>query len=104
MPSACAERCALRAGRADDLSTQLVRLEKLISTDELLFMRVTNQRDANQSALLKIVFVSGVDAPELRPHKKFNGVKTSLAFPVVLMLLGHTFESSRTHRRKNIRL
>jgi hypothetical protein len=70
----------------------------------LLFLRATNQRDANQGALLKIVLVSGVDAPELRPHKKFNGVKTSLAFPVVLMLLGHTFESNRTHRRKNIRL
>jgi hypothetical protein len=67
-------------------------------------MRVANQRDANQGALLKIVFVSFVDAPGVRPHKKFNGVKTSLAFPVVLMLLGHTFESSRTHRRKNIRL
>jgi hypothetical protein len=79
-------------------------MEKLIATDELRFLRATNHGDANQGALLKIVFVSFVDAQGVRPHKKFNGVKTSLAFPVVLMLLGHTFESSRTHRRKNIRL
>lgn len=49
---------------------------------------------------LKIVFDSVVDALTIGPHKKFNGVKASLAFLVVLMFVEHTFEKQKVRTAK----